>query len=336
MATTVGLLCLLNGNLQANNNCCMCLPNCLFYVGGEGLYWTVDQTDLDYAMDISSLLGRDEIVGPGKVHFLDYDWNWGLRVWLGLEGDSGWDLKGVFTHYKNNSSASHSGSDDFNLLATLVHPGLSRCDAFHASLKNSITYNTYDILLGNELSFCCDSFQLYPFFGVRGLTLEQKLQALYSGGDFENNDQRSTPGQIKFNSDLKAIGIYTGMDFNYYLAKGFGFYGGFAGSLLGGNTDNKQRQYLLNNDGSINEVEIDIQEKENLIVPGCHLRAGINWKSCFDYGNHMLFTIGYEFNQWFNTPQLRRFSDDNCPGVSIGNRGNIAFQGVTASLTLYF
>jgi hypothetical protein len=336
MATTAGLLCIFSGSLQANCNSLCNLPNCLFYVGGEGLYWTVNQSDLDYAMDLSSLLGRDEVVGPGNVHFLDYDWDWGFRLWLGLHGESGWDMRGAYTHFKNKTSVSRTGSEDHNLIATLVHPGLSRCEAFSASLDNCITYNTYDILLGNEVSLCCDALKLNPFFGLRGLTLEQRLNAMYSGVDFVNNRQVPTPGQVKYNSDLRALGIHAGMDINYYLCKGFGFYGGFAGSVLAGKSDNKQRQFLLNPDGTIDETEVDIREKENLIIPGYHFRAGINWQSCFDYGSHMIFTFGYEFHQWFNTPQLRRFSDDNCPGLSSGNRGDIGFQGAVVSFTLFF
>ena len=338
MTTLAGLLCISTANLQAYDdfewcNCFNWCPCYNLFVGAEGLYWTVDQRDLDYAIDVDASDGATEIVGPGHVHFLDYHYRGGVRFWVGFQGQNNWDLLFAYTSYRNNSHEDHTGTaGETLLLATLVHPAITNSTALSAELRSKLTYRSYDLLLGNQLSFYCEDFFVHPFIGVRGLTLDQHISGSYTGGDFGNTQE-----EIKFKSDLNAIGLHAGMGFDYQFCYGIGFYGEFAGSLLAGKTHNHQVENHLDANGDLIRNEVNFREHENVMIPGWSLKAGLSWNPCYAYeGINMICTIGYEFNQWFNTPQYRRFVNDTTRGVSCKNNGIIGLHGTTVSVTLFF
>ncbi len=341
MTTVLGLLCISTANLQAfwdlgfdcfNSNPCFNL-----IVGAEGLYWTVDQRDLDYAIDVSAVTNTPELAGPGDVHFLDYHHKGGIRFWVGFETQNSWDLRFIYTSYHNHAHDNIT-SDGVNtlLLATLVHPGSFTNRAQTVDAETRLSYRTYDLLMGNKLSFYCEDFFIHPFIGLRGLTLDQHLKALYTGGDFETEGPTSQPGQIIYKSELNVLGLHAGMDFDYQFCYGFGFYGGFGGSILAGKSHAHQIENVFNADSTVFSNLVNIHERENVMIPGWNLKAGLSWNPCFAYDINMLWTVGYEFNQWFNTPQYRRFVNQECTGVSCKNSGIIGLHGVTVSVTLFY
>ena len=68
-----------------------CCKECGFFGGGEFLYWTTYQTDMDYAVDV--ILGNLPTFGP-RTHIVDYDWDTGFRAMAGYLSDcDGWDVK---------------------------------------------------------------------------------------------------------------------------------------------------------------------------------------------------------------------------------------------------
>lgn len=317
-----------------------CSRNGYFY-GIEGLWWTVYQDNLDYAVEFNNELDATEILGPGKTKFLDYDWQGGVRGTLGVVL-SGWDLFATYTWYQNQSDTStNTHTTLFELKASLLHPATPQVNAQKASLDSDITYQTLDILFGRSLIFCENSILIRPYAGLSGLQINQDLEALYEGGDFilipgafiggDNAD----PARVLWSSDLQAIGLKAGFDMNYRWYCGFGLYGSFAGSVLASKTDIHHRQQSLDADGDVDEVLINLRNKENVCIPGYQVAAGFSWDTCCGDCFFFQFRVGYEFNHWFNTPQLRRYHDGN-EGVSSDSSGNIGFHGGTLSFNFYF
>ncbi len=309
---------------------------CHLFYGAEALYWTINQSDLDYAVDLDPA-NEDTILGQGKTHFLDYDWDFGVRVWFGWNWSHGWDLKLAYTHYANETKRKTDFSGDALVLKpALLHPETVEGIADLASGKIHLEYQTADAIFGKVICFCNNQFVLHPFFGARGLRLEQLLKALYKGGDFVDELENSTPGQVKWNSGTIAGGIRAGMDLNLRGEWGLGLYGSFAGSILASRIDNKHKQRTLDSTGDVLSTEIDLKEKQWLSLPGFDVACGLSWDFCCNGCIYYKFKLGYEFNKWFDIQQIRRYHAGN-EGVSSNNTScNLGLHGGIFSAEIYF
>lgn len=310
----------------SNEECSVCNG---FIFGVEGLYWTVLENNLDYAVDFDPD-NVDEILG-GKTHFLDFDWRGGARGYAGFVWNN-WDVRGVYTWYENDNNAhTDTTGSDIDLKASLLHPATDAEDAEIANAKSDLKYQTVDLILGREVAFCERSVVLHPFFGARALKLKQKFQVTYDDGDFAGE-----PARVLWDSDLDAAGLHAGMDMRYQWCGGFGLYGGFAGSILASKKNVHHRQETLDDDEVLVSTEIDLKEKQKVVIPGYQIAAGFNWEgwcgSCFYYS----LKIGYEFNQWFDTPLLRRYHSGNEGVSNSATAGHIGFHGATLSLDFKF
>ncbi len=293
---------------------------------GEFLYWQTKQSNLDYAADHGT---SSSIIGAGKQHYLEYQWDPGFRATVGIRPgrDCCWELRGVWTHMysvANGSTGSPTGGD---LKATLVHPGAgggALQTAASAFGYNKLNYDTGDLLV--QTTCCCNScLKLTPFAGLRYLRLDQILHVEYAGSEFATNG----PGVIKWVSDFKGFGVHGGLDFELQLCKGFSTYGGFGGSLIAMRSKIKHRDQLV---GDTPATHVDIRENECRIIPGGNISLGVRYE-CELCGCKFGSRLGYEFHQWLRTPEVRRYMDDANPAASRApGNGDIAFHGVTVGV----
>lgn len=318
-----------------------CDTKCSAYFGIEGLWWTICQDNLDYAVEFDSE-DAEIILGPGETNFLDYNWCGGARGYLGFKG-CGWNVLSCYTWYRNQSDdLAEAKKSNFYLKASLLHPDTNAEDAEKATIDSVIVYQTVDLLFGKDLCFCGGTMLLHPFFGVKAIKIEQDLKVIYEGGDFVIQttshfigDEEAVPARVRWNSDLCAIGLNAGLNMDYRWYCGFGLYGSFNGSVLASRTDIRHKQETLDSDGKVDTIEIDLKENECVCVPGYQLTAGVSWDSwCFKCF-YFVLKAGYEFNHWFNTPQLRRYHSGN-EGISSDSSGNIGFHGATLRANLHF
>jgi hypothetical protein len=314
---------------------------CSFFFEIEGLWWTVCQDNLDYAVEFDPF-DPDAILGPGETKFLKYDWCGGARGYVGFR-KCGWDVGGRYTWYRNDSENELNLENSENeIKTTLLHPATEGEVAEKVGITSHVLYQTFAVFIGKDLCFWNQTILLHPFFGVKGLKICQELKVLYEGGDFVLfepqsfiGDEEAAPPRVRWNSQLCAIGLTGGLDMYYRWYCGFGLYGSFCGSALTSRTDIRHRQETLSSDGNIASTEIDLIEKEGVCIPGCELTAGISWD--FSYGGcfSCILKGGYDFSYWFNTPQLRRYHNGN-NGVSSDSSGNIGFHGATLTASIIF
>lgn len=301
-----------------------CNDLCGFFFGAEGLYWTANQEDLEYASDVN---GEPFLVGPGKTHSLNYKWNGGARGWLGWHSDGG-EGRFVYTWIKNKAEGHKRSEDGINLSALLIHPAADQFVASFAGGRNQFEYQTLDMLFGNNLSYCCKRIFIRPYYGARALKILQKFDMTYAGIDFP------VPSSVTARSLLKAAGVNAGVDFQYTFLRCLGVYGGFGGSILAGRIQSNQKQFIHSHP-IVNQVRL----KENLrvCVPGYQLCGGLTWHISIHRYFDFLLSVGYEFSHWFNTPTTRRFYDDVNHGVSSSIRkGELTLHGATLSMTFAF
>ncbi|MFQ5729834.1 MAG: Lpg1974 family pore-forming outer membrane protein [Waddliaceae bacterium] len=313
---------------------CHCTPCYGLSLGVEGLYWTVHQTNLDYAVDFDPT-DTDKILGKGKTHFIDYDWKAGARGTIAYKWCE-WDIKGVYTRYENHAKDHiNTENSDIDLKASMLHPGTGLENGEKATGKSDLDYYTVDLLFGRELCLCSGSVNLHPFFGVRGLRIDQHLKVDYEGEDFVQGNA-ARPARVDWSSELNALGLHAGLNMFYRARCGFGLYGSFAGSLLSSLTDIRHFQKTLDANKNTISTEINLKEKEHVIVPGYHLTTGITWETCYCKRYGFNLRLAYEFNQWFDIPQLRRYSYNN-EGVSgSGTSSHIGLHGATLYADLSF
>jgi len=299
-------------------------------IGVEGFYWTIFQTNLDYVVDADIPL--NPILGPGKTHFFEYDWKGGGRGYLGFH-TCGWEVKGGYTWYENRASGKTTLQNSL-IMPTLVYPSNLEETFEEGSGHNDLNYQTADFFFGRNLYFCCNSVTLHPFFGARGLRLKQNMCALGEG------EQEGDSTKVKWDSILKSIGLHAGLDYYYSYCKNFGLFGSFSGSILLGHTNNHHLQQILDEEDIVQVTEIDLKERQYIPIAGYHLSAGIflaaydcpNWKAIFR------LKLGYELNEWFQTPQLRRYHHGigHAAVSSSATAGSIGLHGGFASAELTF
>jgi len=288
----------------------------------EALWWTVCQDNLDFAVEFDPK-EEEFILGPGEIKFLKHDWCPGVQGTIGFRR-WGWHLRGVYTWYRNLSCDEVKK----DVKAALLHPETGFEDANKAKIDSAILYQTYALLIGKDLCFSERTIFLLPYFGVKGLNLDQNLDVLYEGAEFID------PSCVRWHSDLQAVGLVGGLEMHYHWICKIGLYGTFNGSVLASRTHVQHRQETLDEDDAIVSTEIAVREKEWVCVPGYQLSAGLRWGfECSRFT--LLLKAGYELNYWFNTPQLRRYHFGN-EAVSSDAFGNTGFHGATLSATIYF
>ncbi len=318
-----------------------CDSDCHLYFGAEGLYWTVYDNDLDYAVDFDSL--QATILGPRKTHFSSYDWNWGVRGWMGWNWCCGWDAKAAYTYYETDGkNYVDTQEEDVILKASLLHPATGLSDAEKATSYTDLRYQTVDLLFGRVVCFCQNTLVLHPYMGVRGMWLKQKQKTIYEGGDFVLDPidfiggSLAVPARVTWESDIASVGLHAGFDINFRTSTGFGLYGSLAGSLLAAKSDNKHLQETLDSDEEVNSTEVSVKEEQCQVIPGLHLTAGIQYDICCENCLFFRLKAGYEFNDYFDTPHLRRYHYNNDGVSNSSTAGNVALHGLTVGAELYF
>lgn len=300
--------------------------------GADFLYWTTCQENLDYAVDHATDIGAPLLLGDKHTHFLEYEWSPGVRGYLGLEL-CGFAITGQYAWFKNRAE----GYKDFTneeavLVASLLHPNTNLRDASIAYGLQDLWYQAADLLFSKEIEFCDDKLILRPFVGPRWIKIKQEQKVTYEGEDFVDNAE-----YVSWESSVSGVGVHVGADLYYRWVCGFGMFGQLAGTVVGGRTDNTQVQVSLDSSGNaIDPPSIYLDEKQNVCIPGYQLQAGFTWETCCCDSMFIRFRFCYEFNQWLNTPEIRRYHYQNEGVSNAATDGSIALHGGTFGFDLRF
>lgn len=321
-----------------------CCEDCGPFGGVELLYWTVEQSDLDYVAERETGLTA---VGPKKLHFVCYEWDPGFRAMVGYRiGCDGWDGSLRYTYFhstaKDSTDIIENGEvGTGNLLPVLLHPAF---DAGGASAKASARVSTQFEVLDFTFSrpFCVsDTLLMRPFWGVRGLWLAQSYKASY--GEFVPPPVvEDAPGgkkeplnfdfhHVKYKGETCGVGIVVGVNSTVHICECFSIYGDVRGSILAAQTRFRHRQRFEDDDPRVN-----LKEKQNAPLATYELGVGGNWETMIcDYC--VLFDLGYEFTHVIPTSRNRRYVNVTTPGVSTGAlTQDTIFHGLRASASVYF
>lgn len=334
-----------NFDVYPSGPCSPCPPcdpckDTSFSVGVDFLYWKPCVDDLDYAAAFRTETGTAPPSTSFDLHYKSVcpDWEPGVRVRIGIPGCwRGFDVSASYTYLKSSDSNSTEPGIAESILATAAHPGISGLvpnGGFftEARAKWELKYNAFDVLFHSP--FRCNPCHLInPFFGIEGIWLNQNFDARYevlSVTDIVNAD---------WESDYFGIGLKAGVDYTYTICDGLSLFARGSASLLTGDSDSKgfHAYNNLNTAGTlIGFTDLEYHDDDCChIVPGYHIQAGFNYEgnSC---GCEYNFRIGYEFLEWHNVSNYRRFfSTEELVNAAEGN-ANAAYSTQTNTSNLGF
>lgn len=293
------------------------------WVDVEALFWQSNVGGMDYALKSSSTSS----IQHGQAKSPHFKWDLGARVGLGykLPYDH-WDLFINYTYVHANAEGKTHTTNG------AVYPQWAAIDTdtyvTQAKANWHANVNMADLELGRNC-FAGKWLTIRPFFGIRGLVLDQQYKVSYKGGTAFPADQ----AKLHLNTDFWGLGLRFGLDSLWGLCKGLGLYGNGSVSLLSGHFDVHEKEHLKQAHTQLMKVSRDV---DNLVVTA-DLALGLKWDYMFSKDRyHLGVKLGWEFNVFFDQNQLFNFMSSTNPGSINFHNDDLSFQGITLGLRFDF
>jgi hypothetical protein len=290
----------------------------------HGLYFTGDYLLLrprrdafDYAVNSPNLTQTP----GGTVESANFNTESGFRFGAGVR------VPGQDVYFGLTWTNLSSRGDSFQgapaggaLFATLTRAG-SFDQVETATASTNLDYNVLDVELSRRVKYG-DCFNVNLSGGGRFAWINQQFTAVYNGGpDHAVNDTVQSP--VYFNG----AGLTAGAEGQWNFYHGLGLYARARGSLLSGQFKN----YLTETTANNSIVIVNVNEKNDQIVPVAELGMGLNYCS-----EHWHVSIGYEMTNWFNMVNSLDFPDSSNIG-KVGRRtSDLSLEGLAVQLGLAF
>jgi hypothetical protein len=290
----------------------------------HGLYFTGDylllrprRDALDYAVNSPNVTQTP----GGTVESANWNTESGFRFGAGVRiPGQDWNFGVTWTNISSHDNTAQAAPAGGALYATLTRAG-SYDQVDTATAATNFDYNVVDVELSRWIKVS-DTFMLNVSGGGRFAWINQEFTAVYNGGpDHAVNDTVNTP--VYFNGAGLTVG--TEGQWNFY--HGLGVYARARASLLSGQFKN----YLTETTANNSVVIVNVNEKNDQIVPVAELGMGINYCS-----EHWHLSIGYELTNWFSMVDSLDFPDSSNIG-KVGRRtSDLSLEGLAVQLGLVF
>ena len=283
---------------------------------------------MEGGLDFATKSGSSSAIRNGRVHGLDFEWDFGCRLGVGYKvPHDKWDLFLGYTyihaHARNEVNTQEgaifpSWQAPFSTTGTYVT---------QAKMQGSGNINVGDLELGRTC-FAGKWLTIRPFIGVRGAVIDQHFEIQYKGGN------AVAPGDTYENhlsNDFWGIGGRMGADTLWGLGRGFGVYANGAFALLSGHFDVKQVEK-----NHSHQTFVNLRGDEDPLVVTAEAALGVQWDYLFSKDKyHVGVKLGWEFNLFTDQNRLRRFVSSTNTGYR-NNNDDLAFQGVTLGMRFDF
>jgi len=277
------------------------------FLYGDYLYWSASEDGLYFAQKDSS------------VKKIEPSWDSGLRLGAGVTfPKEGMDLVFYWTWFKTGADKQVS-SDSDTLIPLWATPDFTDAETLlSAKAKWDLDVNLFDLEWGCA-SWYGGSFSVRPFFGLRGLWLDQDFSI-----DYLYNTSPTVTETLHIDSDFHGGGLRAGADVRFAMGYGFSLYGIASGSLLYGH-------FNANLKGKEDTTVIAKTEDEfSKGISSLQLVLGLSWDSHFKKERyHLEFHAGWEQNMWFSVNQMNHFLNTFDSGFYFKEKSNLSLQGLT-------
>lgn len=300
------------------------------FLTAQFLYWDVQQEGMEIGPTFPSYPSSG-VQTSGVLDFKD-SYRCGFKVGLGWNTPfDDWVVLAEYTWF-HHDLRKDQGSPYLtsNFLQAKVTPfDYTTQDLLTASShKWNIDLDMVDVILSRPC-YQGTKLTITPFFGLRGLMLNQKytLTGTVYGG---TNNPTTAYGK----TDSWAIGPAFGLGGNFLLGEGFRLIGSASGALT--YTRYNDIKYFAKRQ-SVGSSDLELTHSaQNRVRAMADAKAGIGWGSYLcNQSYHIDFSATYEFQVLWNQNMINWYSA-SLVGLNGASPGNLYFQGLTITGTFDF
>ena len=276
-----------------------CEPVCCedhnFAFAADYLYWQTVQEDFDLAIvDTNPALN---VLGNASTEYFKYKYKSGFRLAAAYRFPCrDWGIGVVWTYYHPKQSKHVNPVEGGKLVSTQVpnfFNGTPR-SYLDSNTQNKLRFDQVDILAATSYNYG-DTFKLRPYFGARLVFLKQNVYTTLDRGPGIGDDT------ARWRYNLPAGGVTLGVQGKYTVCGGISLIGHWGTSIVGGRVNH-------HSDWVDGETGLSYTERRHhgQILGGWDASLGLGYDWCF-CGTPLSLSIGYEIQDWWNSPQRPRF-----------------------------
>ena len=304
-----------------------------FYIHGEFMWMKATEEGLEYAIDQDSStaytfpLTTGIMAGGFSAGSQEWDWRPGFRVGFGFYSNyDNWNFDVNMTYFRMKADSEASNSGTGVLLPMYLPPQGRATNILTSSSRWSGDFSTLDLMLGKPYHVS-RYFTSTPMFGIRAAWIDQNYLIRYF---IHQDDLKNT---VFLKNDYWGVGLRGSYEGNFLLGSGWFIYGKAAFSLLYGKFDTSQNSEYQ---GS-NIAEYKLEDSFYSVQPNTEIGIGLSWGKYMNKGQYLVSVkVGYEFHQWWDQFQARRFFDADPTANDTVSRGDLSFNGFLFGLSIDF
>jgi hypothetical protein len=314
---------------------------CGVYFTGDFLYWHAEETGLGYVVKNND---SGDWVSNGKLKTPNFGWDPGFRIGVGFDlAHDGWDIYTAWTWMQSSATDTISAPAGGNLFPTFMNfQTINQSGTVSSAYEKWKTkLNVIDLELGRQF-FVSKWLTLRPFFGLRTAWVYQSYHLSYNG-EFDTlfptlvSDRIGTLSTPNNSNHYWGLGLRAGLNTQWGLGAGFSLYGDAALSLLWGTFRVKESECFLENGAAAGENMLDLKKHESATRPITDLAAGIRWDTHFCDGRYYFrIQAGWEQHIFFSQNQFDRVVEDDVPGITVTNQGDLSYNGIAVGFRFDF
>ncbi len=267
----------------------------------EGLLLQAKEDGLQFAIEDSN--GAPNTLTYGRTfgfssHHGDYGYNPGMRVGMAfLRGQDEWKFDISWSWLKIANSKQAAATSGGTLIPLWLLPtGFPSPTRQTAHAVWNANYNLLDASMGKSFRIS-HSLSAAPHFGVRIAFIDQHFSIHYGGlfgakwGSVSHND-----------NDFAGLGLRGGVGSEWKMGRYWALFSNASAAVLWGEFTLAQQLSQGTTEG------YDLAEKIDRMIPNAEIAAGLRWTRSFKKDQFRIESrLAYEFHEWWDMNQLRRF-----------------------------
>lgn len=311
----------------------------VLFVNAEFLYWTVNESALDYALVMKSPAWGSPTQGVGHYKVIDFGWNPGFRLNFGyFNAPHYWDTFVQYTYFrcKGQEETHAPNAPNRYLNGTWPQPAFDPLEEIPLEKARSAVDFSLDLVEG----LFTRRFHPNPHLRMR-LYGGVSVSWLRQNWNIHYRDTEQNTSHLHNQWRFTGAGIRAGYMVDWFLGKGgFYFTGLVSAAMYAGHYHNVSKQHSSDSNGGQFNTELpfrNVHYKDTRLVPHFQLLAGPSWQMAFTKYRTELF-IGYELNFWTNVHEVYRTTISAPTQAKATNMSNsvVGIQGLTVRWNLDF
>ncbi|MBS0622560.1 MAG: hypothetical protein JSR80_06345 [Verrucomicrobia bacterium] len=343
---------------QVQGNACQCNPcptrccssqaRCCanFFGFADLLVWKAKEGGLDYAITAPTPVATSiPPLAPSIFpDLIDRGSHYDPGVRLGIGYGRDWDISLYWTYFSTRASRSTAATVGSPLYPVFFNtasgPQMLAANNGSARGKWKLCYDTADLEFGYSLP--CGCFSLRPHLGMRAAWINQKVDAYYNNVTFTTNPTDAPANYSGINkNDFWGVGLRAGGDGRWSFSRGFSIFGKGAITLLGGEIEVNQKEYLTST-ATYSETTFPagtlrdfMRATRHTLSSALDITGGLGWSTCCGCCEIDL-SLAWEFQLWFSQNQLLNVVDTGQNFRYVVQQGDLTLQGLTAEIAVRF